>query len=152
MIASVSPSLFGYRPLVVTSGSMEPTLKTGDAIVLKRTDPAELKVNDIVTYKPPGSKSDRLITHRVVSVSEAGGQYLFETKGDNNPKVDSWTVTSDGVVGTMAYRVPFAGYILEFGDSTIGRIVTIGIPLVLILFQELRRVLLTRRREGSSAS
>ena len=151
VIAAVSPSLFGYRPLVVTSGSMEPALKTGDAIVLKKTDPADMKVDDIVTYKPPGTEGT-LITHRVVSVSEQGGQYLFETKGDANPKVDAWTVNSDGVVGTMVYRVPFAGYILEFGDSAFGRIVTIGIPLLLLVFQEVRRILLQRRRQATPAA
>ena len=151
VVAAVSPTLFGYRPLVVTSGSMEPALKVGDAIVLKRTDPEDLKVDDIVTYKPPGAE-DRLITHRVVSVNETNGQFLFETKGDANPKVDSWTVDSDGVVGTMVYRVPLAGYILEFGDSTFGRIVTIGIPLLLLVFQELRRILLQRGRQRTPAA
>ena len=151
VIAAVSPSLFGYRPLVVTSGSMEPALKVGDAIVLKKTDPVDLKVDDIVTYKPPGTEG-KLITHRVVSISEQAGQFLFETKGDANPKVDAWTVNSDGVVGTMAYRVPFAGYILEFGDSTFGRVVTIGIPLLLLVFQEVRRILLQRRRQETSAA
>ena len=54
----------GRQSLTVMSGSMEPTIDTGDVVVAKPIAPMDARVGDVVTYKEPHGEG-RLITHRV---------------------------------------------------------------------------------------
>ena len=45
------PSLFGYKPFIVLSGSMEGKIHKGDLIITKQTNPKKLKVNDIIAFR-----------------------------------------------------------------------------------------------------
>ena len=42
------PSVFGYKPFIVLSGSMETEIHKGDLIITKIVDPETLKVNDVI--------------------------------------------------------------------------------------------------------
>ena len=45
------PGLFGYKPLVVLSGSMTPTYKIGSIIYYHKVPQSELKKGDAITFK-----------------------------------------------------------------------------------------------------
>lgn len=100
----------GYVTLAVVEGtSMEPTLQTGDVVVvIKGVKPGELSVGDIVVYR----RGSSLIIHRVVSVGHSG----IVTKGDNNWAPDP-PVPYEAVVGKVlsvggaTFRVPLVGYL-----------------------------------------
>lgn len=83
-------SFFGYQMFTVVSGSMQPTIKVGDIILIKKQD--NYFVNDIVTYK----NDDDYITHRIVGVNELN----VVTKGDYNNALDDPIRVSD-VVGKV---------------------------------------------------
>jgi len=92
--------------VVVTSESMEPTLKVGDLVFLSHRDPT---VGDVIVYR----HGDILIIHRLISQD---GDRLI-TKGDNpntNPEPDPRTVYKSDVVGVAVARVPYVGYIVIF--------------------------------------
>ena len=73
---------FGYRVEAAWGTSMGPTLRDGDALLVKRLDVADVKVDDVVTLCPLGDES---ITHRVVKIEPlSNGSYLLATKGDAN--------------------------------------------------------------------
>ncbi|MCC6046963.1 MAG: signal peptidase I [Desulfurococcaceae archaeon] len=100
----------GYVTLAVIEGtSMEPTLQTGDVVVVVRgVKPGELSVGDIVVYR----RGSSLIIHRVVSL----GPFGIVTKGDNNWAPDP-PVPYEAVVGKVlnvggaTFRVPLVGYL-----------------------------------------
>ncbi len=72
-----------YKPLVIRSDSMEPTLTVGSIVIAERVyDTSELRVGDIVTYKNPDIPFT--ITHRIIGVTELG----FLLKGDNLKEAD----------------------------------------------------------------
>ena len=72
-----------YKPLIIRSDSMEPTLTVGSIVLAERVyDTSELRVGDIVTYKNPDIPFT--ITHRIIGVTELG--YLL--KGDNLKEAD----------------------------------------------------------------
>ena len=71
------PSIFGYKPLIVLSKSMEPTYKEKSIIYYKSVNENEIRVGDIITFK--GSKNE-LISHRVMEINNG----LITTKGDAN--------------------------------------------------------------------
>ena len=60
------PSFFGYKPFIVLSGSMEPTINTGDLAISKEIDTSTLKVGDIISFK---IKDNIVVTHRIVEIT-----------------------------------------------------------------------------------
>ena len=43
------PGVFGVKPAIVLSGSMEPEILTGDMIFLHKTDPDLLQTRDVLS-------------------------------------------------------------------------------------------------------
>lgn len=108
----ITPRFFGYTPYIVESGSMEPMIHVGSVAYINTKD-KEVAVNDIVTYKISGSSEDKLVTHRIIR--EENGEYI--TKGDANDVEDLSTVEKDQIVGTYAYSIPKAGFVLAKKDK-----------------------------------
>jgi signal peptidase len=131
LLAAVAPFAVGLKPYTVRSGSMEPTINTGDIVVTSTIQPAEARIGDIVTFKDPEG-SDDLITHRVRAVRREGDRLDFITRGDANNNVERWSVPADGSIGTVIYRVPKLGYALASTGSGPGRIALIAIPALLL--------------------
>lgn len=109
---------FGFadrRLLVVTSGSMQPAIRVGDAVFVKPLASGAgdlLEVGDVVTFRA-ANNPQFLITHRIVSVgSSAGGRRFYETKGDANSSVDTSVLNPERIVGVVTRIVPRLGSVL----------------------------------------
>ncbi|HIE30850.1 MAG TPA: signal peptidase I [Methanosarcinales archaeon] len=77
---------------VVGSGSMEPTLMTGDLVLIQNIH-VKPQVGDILMFE---TKTVLIpVIHRVVSVSERG----VRTKGDARKRADDWIVSEDQICG-----------------------------------------------------
>ncbi len=124
-----------FTPLmVVTTGSMEPSIKVGDLIYVKGVAPSDVQVGDIITFKPPASYiQGTLITHRVTEVSYDSNEVYFKTKGDANNAVDPWTIKSDDLVGRQSGIVPGLGAFFLWIRTPAG-LITMGTILTLYLF------------------
>lgn len=94
----------GYAVLEVVSGSMEPTIKVGDIIVID-THSKKYEIGDVITFY---DTNGNFVTHRIVDIE--GGKMI--TKGDNNKSVDE-NMTIDHIVGKYIYKVPFLGAFLN---------------------------------------
>lgn len=98
---------------VVSSGSMVPELVMYDILVVSGNSPfGEVDIGDIIVFNRP-SDHDRVIVHRVVSVSDEDPRTL-RTKGDANPSSIPGTdfpITSEEYIGSVVYVIPQAGYI-----------------------------------------
>ena len=91
-VTVIIAAILGYRVLFVMSGSMEPVIREGQMIVVRRVDDArELEVGDIVTYLKP--EDDYTVTHRIIEVTDEG----FVTKGDYNVYADQLVVEPEWV-------------------------------------------------------
>lgn len=101
------PSLWGQKPLVVISGSMEPTLKVGGILYYEKIDINELDEGDILVYQT----KEHIISHRIVDITENG----FITKGDINNSVDNYLVSDEQVLGKGTnWSIPFIGYYADY--------------------------------------
>lgn len=101
------PSLWGQKPLVVISGSMEPTLKVGGILYYEKIDINELDEGDILVYQT----KEHIISHRIVDINENG----FITKGDINNSVDNYLVSDEQVLGKGTnWSIPFIGYYADY--------------------------------------
>ncbi len=128
--AATAPVLFGYHTYVIEGSSMAPSLKAGSVAVTGPTSPRALKVGDIVARR--SSTDSPPVLHRIVEVQNVDGQRLFITQGDANRSPDPQPVALEGPGDKVIYSVPYAGYILGFAGSGLGRGVLIGVPLVLL--------------------
>ena len=126
------PTLFGYHTYVVSSGSMEPALRTGSIAVTSPSKPIGLKVGDIIAYDV--ASRDRPVLHRIVKIDEVAGERRFMTQGDSNAAPDTTPVTLEGAGDRVVYSVPYAGYVIGFAQGWGGRLVLIGVPAVLLAF------------------
>lgn len=101
------PCLWGYKPLVVISGSMEPTLKVGGILYYEKMELEDFKINDILVYKT----KDHIISHRIVNIVDDG----FITKGDANNSVDNNLINKNQVLGKGTnWSIPYIGYYADF--------------------------------------
>ncbi|PSP95836.1 signal peptidase I [Halobacteriales archaeon QS_4_62_28] len=101
LIAFVLLSTFGQVAPIsyVNSGSMSPTLSTGDGFVAVPTALADNpEPGDVIVYRSEEIEADGLVTHRIVGRTDEG----FLTRGDSNPITDQQAgeppVTRDRIV------------------------------------------------------
>ena len=99
-------SFLGFRIFRVQTGSMIPQYQVGDVIIVKETEPDQIKIGDDVTYQgKTGQMKGLLVTHRVIDIEEVDGKRVFHTKGIANNLEDP-VVSEDqinGVVQTKMY-------------------------------------------------
>ena len=157
----------GQRLLVVTSGSMAPRFVAGDAVVLRAiTDASELKVDQVVTFRPVGS--DSLVTHRIVElhqlpalqedaatgrmvpVLDGNGNAILQpyivTQGDANASPDPNATPVSRVRGVVIGWHHHWGTVLAWAGSSQGRALMLVPPLVALGLLELVAVVTDRRR------
>jgi signal peptidase len=145
------PLLIGDHPRTDLSGSMEPTIAPGDVVINEQIEPWEAQVGDIVTFRDPQDES-KLLTHRVVSTKDAGSHIWFVTQGDANNTKEHWRAPATGEIGRLVYTVPWVGHLAVLTRTKIGWGLLIGIPLLLILFEELVRIWRPRPHPGEEGS
>ncbi|HEU0024478.1 MAG TPA: signal peptidase I [Thermoleophilaceae bacterium] len=147
VLAAAVPVIFGGRSFSVMSGSMEPSISTGDLVVTLPIAPHEARGGDVVTFTDP-ENNDRLLTHRVASSADRGDNYALVTKGDANNTVERWTVPADGRIGRVIFRVPELGYLLTFARGPAARVLLIAIPALMLAGFALLSIWRPRRKEA----
>lgn len=101
------PSLWGQKPLVVISGSMEPTLKVGGILYYEKINIDDFDEGDILVYQT----KEHIISHRIVDITENG----FITKGDINNSVDNYLINNEQILGKGTnWSIPFIGYYADY--------------------------------------
>ena len=131
LLGSMLPIPGNIEVKIVKSGSMEPAIPTGSLVVVKPA--AKYVKGDIITF---GKDTQRDIptTHRIIALHEDG---TYTVKGDANEEADPNPVAQRDIIGTVAFHVPYAGFILDFARQPLGFALLIGIPAGLVIFEEL---------------
>lgn len=131
IVMAIAVLAFGFRPLVVTSGSMSPTFGTGALVMTRSVEAGDLSVGDVVSVTTPAG--DR-VTHRIDGIDPApGAARTLTLRGDANSAADL-----DAPTVHRAERVVFSverlGYALTWLTSPGGLVATSGFLLgVLVL-------------------
>ena len=101
------PSIWGEKPLVILSGSMEPILKVGGILYYKEENINDFNEGDVLVYQ----LNDHIISHRIVKVLDDS----FITKGDNNKSIDTYEVLNYQILGKGTnWSIPYIGYYADF--------------------------------------
>lgn len=123
----------GYELRIVQSGSMEPAIPTGALIVTRVED--RYAVGDVITFTQSGPRS-LPTTHRIIADGLQNGEVVYTTKGDANSDSDPNPVALSDVSGLVIFSLPWLGYIIDFARQPLGFALMIGVPALVILFDE----------------
>lgn len=146
---SLGPKVLPYQALVVRSGSMEPTIPTGSVVFYEKRAAAKVKVGDVIVFAKPGQPNEK-VTHRVYQIGSAPTGRYFVTKGDANGTPDDWRVPAAGTGWIASFHVPYVGYLLADLQSSLGKVLLLLIPAILLAIITLYEIL-TERRRGAPA-
>ncbi len=85
--------------LTITTGSMSPALRPGDQVTVRKVNPDELRLGDVVVFQSAGA----FVAHRLIARSRHDGQLFLTTKGDAAPEADApWEPSA--LVGVIVAR------------------------------------------------
>ena len=134
------PSVGGKFPMIVLTDSMYPEISAGDLIICDTIAAEDVQVEDVISFYDPMGNGTTVVTHRVLEIVEEDGDLSFRTKGDNNNAEDQVLVPAKSVIGIYRSRIPGAGHIAMFMQTTPGLILCVVCPVLLIVgFDMLRR-------------
>lgn len=119
------PSVFGIKPFMVLSGSMETEIKKGDLIITREINPEELEIGKVIAFR---DAAGTVTTHRIIDIVVKDGETFFITKGDNNSTQDRNLVSLKDVEGIYLFRIPGIGSMMKSLSQT-----TTIVILVLII-------------------
>ena len=133
ILATLMPIPGNFKVKIVRSGSMEPAIKTGGIVVIHPA--VSYGVGDVVTFGKD-TKTQIPTTHRIIK--DDGG--VFTTMGDANDAPDPSTIRTGDIGGKVVFSVPYLGYILDFAKKPLGFALIVGIPAILVIFDELAKI------------
>ncbi len=134
------PGVAGYQMYIVQGGSMSPAFDAGSLVFIKPVEARNISVGDVITFQSAGG-GDVLTTHRVAAVNSEEERLSFITQGDANQVSDFTPVYPENIVGQVVYALPYAGHLMNFGQTKKGLIALVFIPGSLVIFFEARNLM-----------
>jgi signal peptidase len=143
------PSIGGVSPMIVLTDSMYPTIKSGDLVICNTAKAKDVKEGDIMSFFDPAGNGSTVVTHRVVEViTNEDGSLSFRTRGDANNADDSELVPEKNVIGIYWKKIPGAGNVAMFMQTTQGLIICVICPIVvLVTYDIIRRRLYEKQQK-----
>lgn len=129
----VGVRLFGLKPFVVLSGSMEPEYHVGSLIYVKSVDYKTLQAGDDITYM---LDKNTVVTHRIIEVlvdEEDPETLRYFTQGIANDVPDGVSVHYKNIIGKPVFTIPYLGYVSNYIQNPPGMYVAIAAGAILIL-------------------
>ncbi|NBL00745.1 MAG: signal peptidase I [Erysipelotrichia bacterium] len=120
--------VFNHTYSVVGSGSMEPTIMTGEFIII-RYESYDKIYQSVLDGETPiiAFRTDKNIVHRAIEATPDG----IITKGDNNPSADDGFVTEENFIGVVVSHF----MLFDIGNITLNyRHIVFLVIIVLLLF------------------
>ena len=122
----------------VASSSMAPDYQVGDVLIVKITDPEDIKVGDSVTYYGKvGSFANKVITHQVIKIDkDVDGNRIFHTKGISN-LVEDPIVYEEQIYGVVQFKSEILSFIYKLINTKYGMFLLIIVPIFYIIGSEM---------------
>lgn len=118
--------LFGFKPVYVLTGSMEPTLREHSVCIVQKTTYDDVKVDDMIMY----TIDDKTITHRIIEKTELG----IRTKGDNNNVEDAYLLQPENINAKVVLRLNIVADIVnDCSAGWQGYFKWIALPILIIM-------------------
>lgn len=118
--------LFGYKPFIITTGSMEPTYPVNTLVIVKQTSHEEVAINDPIAFYSP--IFDNFVFHRVIDITDEG----FITKGDFNDFIDSDLVLFEHLIGKAVFYTTLSVPIINLLSQPMGFLLVVCVPISIV--------------------
>lgn len=122
----LSVKVFGFKPYVVITESMEPEIMVRDMVVVRKFDIDEAEVGDIITFEADINYDNEkeVVTHYIFLITGDDDNKVIRTnryfEDVNAATADPWVLTPDDVLGTYWFQIPKLGYVTDFLKSPFG--------------------------------
>ena len=137
-----TPSFGGYTVFRITTGSMRPAYDTDTLILVKKTDPSEIKVGDVISFYSADPALDGAVnTHRVIAVEQDGSEWKYTTQGDANNTPDQYGTDSRDLIGKVVASSLVLGKLARLVANPLIFIPVILLPLAVILISNMIRTI-----------
>lgn len=124
--------LFGYRPVLVLSGSMEPYMMTNGIVLTKEVESLEdINVDDVITFHVNHNNKAIRITHRIIDID---GETIY-TKGDNNNVDDGIPLSIDHVEAKVTHVFNQTAWLVAKWQSGLsGKVMLLSFAFSIVMF------------------
>jgi signal peptidase I len=132
VLAAILIRTFVVQPFYIPSGSMEPTLKIGDRVLVNKLsyDFHSVHRGDIVVFKKPANDNSPGVTDLVKRVIGLPGETISATNGqvyiNGHPLTEPWLPRGDYTSAFGPVQIPNGEYFMmgdNRGDSADSRII-----------------------------
>lgn len=115
---------------IVLTGSMAPTINTGDVVILAPTPRSQPELGDVVAYTARrfSGESVGIFTHRIIGGDPVNGWLM---KGDANPAPDVQKPKNEDISGVVFFVIPWIGTLMTPKMLMILIPVAVGIWLII---------------------
>ncbi|WPK66078.1 hypothetical protein EUCA11A_02010 [Eubacterium callanderi] len=115
-----APKFFGYKPYVILTNSMVPTLPVGSLVIdhaIDEDDP--IPENTPITFKAELQGQEVFVTHyfRYIDQSDGYDRYMTQGEGYQEGQYDEFEIHREDIVGTYAFHIPYLGRVAMFLQS-----------------------------------
>jgi signal peptidase len=101
------PTVLGLDRYVVTDSSMSGPLGRGSVVLAREVPAGDLRVGDVITFRPPGGSAGERVTRRIVAIDETEAR----TRADNAERRDPWVLPLDSSSYARVWLgIPWIGY------------------------------------------
>ena len=139
--AGQTPNVLGFSGFRVLTGSMKPAIPTDSFVLVKNGSVRDVKEGDIISfYSLDPSIGGAVNTHRVVGITDEGGQLQLTTKGDNNPVEDKYFVYENNYIGKVVFISHLLGVFIRLISNPLIFGIFIVIPLILIIVVNIKGI------------
>lgn len=144
-VVVAGPQLIGWKPMVVLSGSMEPTYPVGSVVYVRKVSPQNVKVGEAIAFYLEDGKT--VVTHRVVKIDTQ--KQLFYTKGDANNVEDGTATPYSRLIGTPMFDIPKIGFLATYLGTARGKILFATVLVCMLIVVFLPELLMKSGKSGS---
>ena len=136
--------LFGYKPYIIDSGSMEPEFKKNSMVIIKKVAYESIEVGDVIAFKAR-QIGNRPAFHRVIEITDEG----YVTQGDNVDIKDDQIVDGIAFLGKKVWATNITVTLIPMIKTPRGFIFIIVLPILgvilLVIFVKVARKLWKNR-------
>lgn len=131
---------FGYKPIFVLTGSMEPYMETNGTVLVKKVNSIdEIAVDDVVSYHLTLEDGNEIrVTHRIISIEDG----VIRTKGDNNKVNDTYPLTMENIDAKVVSVHNWTAILVEQWQTTTGKVfMVLFVLFIIFLYLTLKAML-----------
>ena len=124
-------SFLGFTPFSIETNAMEPTIMSGDLIIVKQNiDRDNLAKDDIVSFFTMYKNEKIVQTSRIIEVRKTKNMTAYITEGDNQKTAERKEIAPGDIIGLYTgTKIAKWGVVYEFLNSKNGFLICIIIPL-----------------------